>query len=310
MAAASYYHVDDFPTSDPAAGSSLYTGHQYNNHPVRPSEFLRPALQTINPDINSQNGNSHIKPSRPVIYTAPSNDSGYTNSGFHENFGNESHSYPPPRPGINSNWNVQPSHHSTDPATKPLVHPASPTAPQPLKIQTPNSRLRQRKYQTLKRYLRIGKIITKIITILFSTVMFVIMLYLLIKKQQTNDTIRGARTAWPAQTKLWPTIMMLAGSGLTLLLSLITLLAYCCTSFSEKMRRSWKLTVLKYAVHIGAWLAISTLYRYEKGLHGVDDDLWGWTCSAKAAAIQGEFQGVVNFSSLCSAQVSRTPIYL
>ena len=214
---------------------------------------------------------------------------------------NEGHSDPPSQPASN-NWTARPPP-TADPATKPLVHSSHVAAPQPLKIQTPNSRLRQRKYQTLKRYLRIGKIVTKIITILFSAVMFAIMIFTVVKYQTTKDEDRGGRTAWPKDPKLWPTFMLLAGAGITLLLSLITLLSYCCAF--DKARRSWKLTVVKYAIHIGAWLVISALYRYEKSTHGVDDDLWGWSCSDKAAALQSQFHGVVTFSSLCSVQVRR-----
>lgn len=34
-------------------------------------------------------------------------------------------------------------------------------------------------------------------------------------------------------------------------------------------------------------------------MHGVDNDLWGWSCSTEATALQSD---VVNFSYLCSVQ--------
>lgn len=200
----------------------------------------------------------------------------------------------------NNTYNNQPIH-PFDPPSKPLVQETSRQIP--LKIPaTPNNRLRQRKYQKWKRALRICKIVTKVITVLFSTIMFGIMVFMTAKYQATKDTDRSGRTAWPKDPKLWPTFMLLAGAGFTLLLSFITLVSYCC-AFS-KARRSWKLTVLKYVIHIGAWLVISTLYRYEKSLHGNNNDLWGWSCSDEADAIQTEFNGVVGFSSLCNIQVS------
>ena len=61
---------------------------------------------------------------------------------------------------------------------------------------------------------------------------------------------------------------------------------------------------MKYAVHILAWAIVSFLYRYEKSLHGVDNDLWGWACNQERTAIQQEFRGVVEFTPLCNAQVS------
>lgn len=302
MAAASYYQLDSFPNSDTTAGSDLYSGVEYHNHPVHPSESSRPDLHTVHSNGNSYNSNEHhmlpTEPSRPDLYTVHSNGNSYNSPPQHSM--SDMQSNPPLQPA-SSSWNVRPPH-PIDPPTKPLVHSSHIAVPQPLKIQTPNSRLRQRKYQTLKRYLRIGKIVTKVITILFSTIMFAIMVFMVIKYQSSKDEIRGGRTAWPKQPKLWPTFMLLVGAGFTLLLSLMTLLSYCCAF--DKARRSWKLTVVKYVIHIGAWLVISALYRYEKSTRGVNNDLWGWSCSTEATALQAEFSGVVNFSSLCSVQVS------
>ena len=277
MAAASYYQLDSFPHSDPTDGSDLYSGQGFNNDFVHTSDSLKPDLHTVHSDSNTYNDHpQHLMSEIP----------------------NTS----PLRPATNS-WNAPPP---TYPPTKPLVRSSHVAAPPPLKIRTPNSRLRQRKYQSLKRYLRIGKIVTKVITVLFSTVMFAIMLFMAIKYQATKNEIRGGRTAWPKQPKLWPTFMLLVGAGITLLLSLITLFSYCCAF--TKARRSWKLTVVKYVIHIGAWLVISVLYRYEKSTHGMDNDLWGWSCSTQVTALQSEFNGVVNFSSLCSVQVGSSSL--
>lgn len=308
MAAASYYQLDSFPHSDPTAGSDLYSGHDYNHHPMHPSEPSRPDLHTVHSNGNSYNSNEHhmppTEPSRPDLYTVHSDGNSYNSNYQHmpssgpsrpdlytaHSDGNsynsppqhsmgDMHSSRPPQLSSNS-WNARPPH-PIDPPTEPLVHSSHIAVPQPLKIQTPNSRLRQRKYQALKRYLRIGKIITKVITILFSTIMFAIMVFVVIKYQTTKGEIRGGRTAWPQQPKLWPTFMLLIGAVITLLLSSITLLSYCCAF--DKARRSWKLTVLKYVIHIGAWLVISALYRYEKSANGVNNDLWGWSCSTEVS---------------------------
>ena len=328
MAAANYYQLDSFPNADPTAGSDLYSGSGYNSHPIYPSEPSRPDLDTVYSYGNSYNSNENhrppIEPSRPDLYTVHSDGNSYNSNEHHrpatessrpdlytvDSDGNSYNSPPQhlmaalqqdslPSPA-SSVWNARLAHQS-HPSMKPLVHSSQAAVPQPLKIQIPTSRLRQRKYQSLKRYLRIGKIVSKVITVLFSTIMFAIMLFMVIKYQTTKGELRGGRTAWPKQPKLWPTFMLLVGAGFTLLLSCITLLSYCCAF--NKARRSWKITVVKYVIHIGAWLIISTLYRYEKSTHGVNNDLWGWSCSTKAAALQSEFNGVVNFSSLCSVQV-------
>jgi hypothetical protein len=39
-------------------------------------------------------------------------------------------------------------------------------------------------------------------------------------------------------------------------------------------------------------------------------DLWGWSCSAKAKAIQPLYVGVLDFEELCTLQVSFFPFHL
>ena len=256
MAAASYYKLDNFTSSDQNAPPTVYAGSAH------PSPNLHPV------ETGSYQPYHHV----------PSNDI-------------PDHELP----------------HPIDPPSKPLVQTTSTQAPIPLKLSTapvaaPNSRLRQRKYQRWRRYLRILKILTKSISTIFSAVMFGIMVFMMVKYNGTKNTFRNGRNAWPRDPKIWPTVMLLVGSGLTLLLSIITLVSYCI-NFS-KARRSWKLTIVQYAIHIVAWIVISTLYRYEKSLHGNNNDLWGWSCSQETTAIQQEFRGVVNFTPLCNVQVS------
>ena len=232
------------------------------------------------PEMDSSNNHSSLHPqpegtqSHQIPYSGYSSDSNY---------------YDPPKP--------------VDQPPKPPLRILTAQSPGPLKVSDPStSRLRQRKFQKYKRYLRIGKIATKAITVIFSTIMFAFMVFMTLKYQTTKNEIRNERNAWPKHPKLWPTFLLLGGAGLTLLLSAVTLFSYCfCFG---KARGSWKLTLVKYAIHILAWIIISTIYRYEKGLHEVNNDLWGWSCSQKAAAIQSEFNGVVNFQSLCSVQVT------
>ncbi|MCJ1275447.1 hypothetical protein MMC21_003250, partial [Puttea exsequens] len=213
---------------------------------------------------------------------------------------------PQSQPGLQStqtdsnNTNAYAPPHPVESPTKPLVYNQAAPPSQPLKPSNPNNRLRMQKFQKWKRWLRIGKTVTQALSIIFSTIMFALMVFITAKYQSTKDNLRDGRNAWPKHPKLWPTFMLLAASGITLMLSFATLLAYCC--FYDKARRSWKLTVVKYVIHIGAWFVVSFLYRYEKSLHNVDNDLWGWTCSKEADALQQAFDGVVDFSGLCSTQ--------
>lgn len=167
------------------------------------------------------------------------------------------------------------------------------------------NRLTQRKLEKLKRYTRVLQQVSKILTTLFSVIMFGFMMYMSIKFQLTKGTFRGDRTAWPKQPKLWPTIMLLIASGLNLISTLIMLFAYCCCY--AKTQTSWKLTVVRYAIQVIAWVIVSFLYRYEKGLHGDNNDLWGWSCAEEATALQTQFNGVVDFKFMCKTQVQGFP---
>lgn len=51
------------------------------------------------------------------------------------------------------------------------------------------------------------------------------------------------------------------------------------------------------------WSVAAGVYRNEKDKGGKSDDLWGWTCSAGARAIQKEFVGEVDFDRFCNIQV-------
>lgn len=167
---------------------------------------------------------------------------------------------------------------------------------------SPNlGRLKHRKLEKLKRYGRVVKFLSETVSSLFSFAMFALMVYVIIDFATTKDTIRGGRSPWPKNAKVWPTIMLLIASAFTLITSVAILFAYCCCF--QRAQASWRITLAKYAVHIVAWIIISVVYRYEKGLHGKNNDLWGWACAEKSSPIQDQFDGVINFKSLCTSQV-------
>ena len=202
-----------------------------------------------------------------------------------------------------------PSYNRPSQQQEELINPAgyapSSTIPQSSYIPKESWRLRRRRFEKLKRLRRILTGISDAVSTLFTSVMVGIVLYTIIKFTTTKDTMRDGRNPWPLHgTKLWPAIMLLVAAGLTLVASVALLVSYCCCR--ERVRLSWKFTVAKYAVHIAAWIVVAVLYRYEKSLNGNDNDLWGWSCSAKADEIQAAFNGVVNFHQLCELQVSVT----
>ena len=175
----------------------------------------------------------------------------------------------------------------------------------PSKHSSSLGRLKHRKLEKLKRYARVIKFLSEIVSSLFSFVMFALMVYVIIEYAVTKDKTRGGRSPWPKNAKVWPTIMLLIASAFTLVTSAVVLFAYCCCF--KRAQGSWKITLAKYAVHTVAWIIISVVYRYERGLHGKNNDLWGWACAEKASPIQDEFNGVINFKSLCTSQVKSLP---
>ena len=200
----------------------------------------------------------------------------------------------------------QPSHGTPHTSQQEYLNPAgyapSGSVPQNPKLAGQMTRQSRALLEKLKRWLRILQLAAQACSVLFTGIMFGIMIYVNAKFYTTKDIERDGRTAWPTDgTKEWPSIMLLAASGATLLMAVVVLFGYCCCW--KKMRTSWKFTVLRYVVQISAWILVSFLYRYEKGLHGNNNDLWGWSCSTKANDIQAAFNGVVDFSILCKVQV-------
>ena len=214
-----------------------------------------------------------------------------------------------PDPSYNRPYgSPNPSHDRPYASQQEDLHPAG-YAPSGSVPQTPKPQMTREsrsKLDRLKRWIRILKMAASACSILFTLIMYGIMVYVNAKFYTTKDVIRDGRTAWPSGgTKEWPSIMLLVASGLTLIMSIVLLFGYCCCW--RKTTTSWKFTVLRYVVQIVAWILVSVIYRYEKSLHGQDNDLWGWSCSSKANAIQAAFDGVVDFSSLCKAQVRSSP---
>ena len=151
------------------------------------------------------------------------------------------------------------------------------------------------------RYFRWLRILSQAFSTAFNGIMFASMVYMVIIFYRTKDKSFDGQPAWHPNPKTWPTIMLLVGSGLTLAIAVGTLMAYCLCA--DRARQSWKIVLARYAIHIGVWLIITFLYRYEKGLHNVNDDLWGWSCGNVAKKLQEDLHADIDFSRLCGTQV-------
>lgn len=153
-----------------------------------------------------------------------------------------------------------------------------------------------------KRFVRVTEIIfgvADLCSCLLTVLMEAIMVYILVKFYQTRNIPAPGRTSpWAKGTKLWPTYMLAGAALLTCLLSAVGLfLAFRKKQNTKRSRLTLK--VVRVVIHIACWIAVAIFYRVAK----TGKDLWGWSCSEKAAAIQQYYNGPLNFEQLCTIQV-------
>ena len=162
----------------------------------------------------------------------------------------------------------------------------------------PKDRLRRRRFEKWKRYLKILKSSLEAITTIINIIIFGIMVWVNVSYYRSQHEKAGDEPFWPNNLKIWPSLMLLAASFVSLLVSIGTLIVYCVNS--KRARSSWKVTIAKYVLGVAVWIAVSTIYKQEK----TTNDLWGWSCSSKADAVQKASNGRIDFSRLCTVQVS------
>jgi hypothetical protein len=99
--------------------------------------------------------------------------------------------------------------------------------------------------------------------------------------------------------------MYFAVAATALLLNLVIVLSYFFGGVNSANRAAIAATVFTWIHMIGnliVWAIAASLYRTEKDKGGKHNDLWGWTCSAPAKAIQKDFAHVVDFNAYCNIQ--------
>jgi len=149
----------------------------------------------------------------------------------------------------------------------------------------------------LKRITFIGRVLS----VLMSAYMTGSMLYALIKYMNTKDkTLSDGSHPWSPDTVLWPTLMILATSGITFLMNTITLCFYL-KSTDAADKSDTVMTYLGYAItltHGIIWAINMGLFK----MANTGNDLWGWSCGNVADEIQSEVKSYLNFNILCSIQ--------
>jgi hypothetical protein len=156
--------------------------------------------------------------------------------------------------------------------TTPDSYPMKPTTPGYVQLplqpnphdpsKSPN-RLHQ-KIETMKKRIRLVRTLSRASSVLLNTLMFAIMAFTISVFLSTRHDKIDNRNVWPANSKVWPTIMLLVGSLVTLVIEIFVLCFYCI-SF-KRAQNSWKLVLVTHVAHFIIWLVITFLYRYEKRL--------------------------------------------
>jgi hypothetical protein len=130
------------------------------------------------------------------------------------------------------------------------------------------------------RKLRIYVIIQQSLTAIFSTVIIALTLV----KFNSTKNVAGA---WPANPLLSPTIVLLAMACLTCVADIITVFVHCCHG---KVVDSMARAVAKIRAVMGFLQAIATAagtgYFKIANNNSNGNDLWGWSCSYAADAMQ------------------------
>ncbi|KAH0844077.1 hypothetical protein AYO21_02167 [Fonsecaea monophora] len=163
----------------------------------------------------------------------------------------------------------------------------------------PRREFLQRQYHRFRKWTRIASATTNVISALLSIIMESIMIYTLYKFYATKNLFVTGRPwgPWAMGTILWPTIMLAVASIITSISALVVL----CVIWCKAKHKAAYFSLLYALVHIIAWLVVSVVYRVEK----TEKDLWGWSCTDKAKAIQQQLGSkTLDFASLCKLQAS------
>ena len=158
------------------------------------------------------------------------------------------------------------------------------------------------------------KVLSRTLSLILSIATFVPLAMTLVKYFQTrNETIYvdgEYRTAWATDTQTWYTYLYFAVAFISLVLNAGVLASYCCCRGKSRAAKTvvvvkgcW--SAVQHGGEIVVWAASVVIYRIgrEPDAEGRFTDLWGWTCSPAAEAIQGEVDNV-DFGMYCTVQVS------
>jgi hypothetical protein len=156
--------------------------------------------------------------------------------------------------------------------------------------------------QVYKRRIRILRFISRIGSLILNAYMVGTLSFALAKYFLTrNKIIAGNLHPWASPTTLWPTIMLLSIAIVTFLMNFITICTYMC-GVGAANKTSSVFSIVGYimlAAHVVVWAVSAGAFKMANTGH----DLWGWSCSSNADAIQEQVKAFMDFGQLCTIQV-------
>ncbi|KAI9724988.1 MAG: hypothetical protein M1812_000264 [Candelaria pacifica] len=154
---------------------------------------------------------------------------------------------------------------------------------------------RRRRDAIFKKRIRIYRGIARAISVVLSGYMVAIQAMTLAKYYTTRNHMVGGRNAWAKDTQVWPSVEQLAIAFVTFALNIAIIISYVrgvkAANRVEDLSSTFEYTVSTGQIIV--WLVTVVLYKVGK----TGNDLWGWSCSDKAAAIQDQFKDVVTFDN-------------
>ncbi|CAO2656354.1 Nn.00g051570.m01.CDS01 [Neocucurbitaria sp. VM-36] len=165
----------------------------------------------------------------------------------------------------------------------------------------------------LKARIRRLRLLSRVLAFVISVAVLVPITMTLAKFLSTKNTYRDvtaltgekiSRTAWAHDSKTWPTFVYFGVAAISVLLNFGTVFSYMF-GVEQANAASHVASVFSWIIMVGnfvVWTVAASMYRLEKNRNGHSNDLWGWTCSAGARAIQKEFAGEVDFDQYCTVQ--------
>jgi len=159
----------------------------------------------------------------------------------------------------------------------------------------------EKKDLVYKRRIRILRFLSRFISLILSAFMTGVLSFALSKYYLTRHHILPDNShPWVTPITLWPTFMLLAISIVTVMLNFLTICTYVCgVNAANKMGSVTSfIGYVMLAIHVVVWAVAVGLFK----MANTGSDLWGYTCSDRADAIQAKFSSFMNFGQLCMVQ--------